>query len=123
MGEAAVLKVSLARPRERSAAGQAFDARGARGVPTGVCACGEDLVVADAWNHRVLIWHRAPRGSHAAADVARGQADLHGGPINRGADRPAANRLRWPDAPAIAGDTAIVVDSGNNRVLLRDLRR
>ena len=55
-------------------------------VPTGVCACGDGLAVADAWNHRVLIWHLAPRSSRQPADVVLGQADMSSGLINRGLD-------------------------------------
>ena len=33
----------------------------------------------------------------------------------------ARDSLCWPSAPASAGNTAVVVDSGNNRVLLWDL--
>ena len=29
-------------------------------VPTGICPLGGGLAVADAWNHRVLIWRRCP---------------------------------------------------------------
>ena len=89
-------------------------------VPTGVCACGEGLAVADAWNHRVLVWFRAPRHSHQAADAVLGQADLHGGLINRGADRPAANTLYWPYGLHWDGARLWVADTGNRRVLRYD---
>lgn len=89
-------------------------------VPTGVCAIGDGLAVADAWNHRVLIWHRAPRSSHAPADVVLGQADLHGGLINRGADRPAADTLYWPYGVHWDGTRLWVADTGNRRVLRFD---
>ena len=89
-------------------------------VPTGVCACGEGLAVADAWNHRVLVWHRAPRRSHQPADVVIGQAELSGGLINRGADRPAADTLYWPYGVFWDGARLWVADTGNRRVLRYD---
>ena len=55
-------------------------------VPTGVCAGDGVLAVADAWNHRVLIWHGYPDASNRPADVVLGQADFSGGLANRGAD-------------------------------------
>lgn len=86
-------------------------------VPTGICACGEGLVVADAWNHRVLIWLRAPRSSHQPADIVLGQADFSGGEINRGHDRPAADSLYWPYGVHWDGMSLWVADTGNRRVL------
>lgn len=89
-------------------------------VPTGLCACGEALALADAWNHRVLIWHRAPRASHRAADVVLGQADLSSGAINRGLDRPRADTLYWPYGVHWDGARLWVADTGNRRVLRFD---
>lgn len=86
-------------------------------VPTGVCACGEGLAVADAWNHRVLIWHRAPRASHRSADVVLGQADAQSNAINRGLDRPRADTLYWPYGVFWDGARLWVADTGNRRVL------
>ena len=90
-------------------------------VPTGVCACGDEgLAVADAWNHRVLIWHRAPRASHRPADVVLGQADTRSNQINRGADRPGADTLYWPYGVFWDGARLWVADTGNRRVLRFD---
>lgn len=86
-------------------------------VPTGVCACGPGLAVADAWNHRVLIWHTAPRDSHVGADVVLGQADFAGGHINRGADHPSPSTLYWPYGVDWDGVNLWVADTGNRRVL------
>lgn len=46
-------------------------------VPTGICATEQGLIVADAWNHRVLIWRTRPEASHVPADLVLGQADFH----------------------------------------------
>ncbi len=89
-------------------------------VPTGVCACGAGLAVADAWNHRVLIWHESPRASAQPADVVLGQADAAAGHINRGADRPRADTLYWPYGVHWDGARLWVADTGNRRVLRFD---
>lgn len=89
-------------------------------VPTGICAVGDGLAVADAWNHRVLIWLRSPASSHQAPDVVLGQADLDSGGINRGCDGPAADTLYWPYGVHFDGERLWVADTGNRRVLRWD---
>jgi hypothetical protein len=88
-------------------------------VPTGVAAGDGVLAVADAWNHRVLIWHGLPEKSRPA-DVALGQADFAGGLANRGADSPAADTLNWCYGVTIADRRLFVADTGNRRVLIWD---
>lgn len=89
-------------------------------VPTGVAACDGILAVADAWNHRVLIWHGYPDTSNRPADVVLGQADFAGGLANRGANAPRADTLNWCYGVAIANGNLIVADTGNRRVLIWD---
>ena len=55
-------------------------------VPTGICACGEGMAVADAWNHRVLIWRQTPTDNHVPADVVLGQVDFVQNLPNRGGE-------------------------------------
>ena len=54
-------------------------------VPTGVAATRDILAVADAWNHRVLIWHGLPERSRPA-DVVLGQVDFSATQANRGGE-------------------------------------
>lgn len=89
-------------------------------VPTGICALGEGLAVADAWNHRVLIWHRAPTRANQPADVVLGQPDFAANAINRGRDAPDADSLYWPYGVAFDGTRLWVADTGNRRVLRWD---
>lgn len=89
-------------------------------VPTGLCACGDGLAVADAWNHRVLIWHRRPTCSQQPADVVLGQPDFDGCDANRGAAAPEADTLFWPYGVAWDGERLWVADTGNRRVLRWD---
>jgi hypothetical protein len=87
-------------------------------MPTGVAACDGVLAVADAWNHRVLIWHGYPEDSNQPADVVLGQAEFTGGIANRGANAPTGATLNWCYGVAIADGRLIVADTGNRRVLV-----
>lgn len=90
-------------------------------VPTGITTCGPTgagLAVADAWNHRVLIWHTRPTQSHQPPDLVLGQADFTSGESNRGADHPGASTLFWPYCVAWDGARLWVADTGNRRVLM-----
>ncbi|HIC79915.1 MAG TPA: hypothetical protein EYH07_07020 [Kiloniellaceae bacterium] len=99
------------------------NAKGAAGaetlnVPTGICAWGAGLAVADAWNHRVLLWRETPRDSHQPADIVLGQDSPAGMLANRGAERPGAATLHWPYGVADLDGRLLVADSGNRRVLI-----
>lgn len=90
-------------------------------VPTGITACspsGTGLAVADAWNHRVLIWHEAPRGSRVAPDLVLGQSDFGAAASNRGAAQPDAASLFWPYGLHWDGARLWVADTCNRRVLM-----
>ena len=89
-------------------------------VPTGVAVSNGVLAVADAWNHRVLIWHGLPTRSNQPADVVLGQADFSGGLANRGTDSAKADTLNWCYGVTIADGRLLVADTGNRRVLLWD---
>ncbi|WP_244500130.1 hypothetical protein [Methyloceanibacter superfactus] len=78
------------------------------------------LAVADAWNHRVLIWHGLPEETNRPADVVLGQADFSGALANRGTDRPDADTMFWCYGVAIIGGRLMVADTGNRRVLVWD---
>jgi len=86
-------------------------------VPTGIAATKTILAVADAWNHRVLIWHGLPETGNQPADVVLGQADFGSMLANRGGE-PGANTLNWCYGVTIAGPRLIVCDTGNRRVLV-----
>jgi hypothetical protein len=86
-------------------------------VPTGVAAGGGALAVADAWNHRVLIWHGVPRDNQPA-DVVLGQASGSACLPNRGAGRAGADTLHWCYGVAICDGKLWVADTGNRRVLM-----
>jgi hypothetical protein len=89
-------------------------------VPTGVAAADGVLAIADAWNHRVLIWFGYPERSTRPADVVLGQRNFNGLLANRGNDTAAANTLNWCYGVAIADGRLYVADTGNRRVLVWD---
>ncbi|MCU0618450.1 MAG: hypothetical protein MUF21_04785 [Gemmatimonadaceae bacterium] len=93
--------------------------RGTLHYPSGVWTDGRRLAVADAWNHRVLLWHDLPRATGAPADVVLGQGDGAGArPNRRGVgSAAAADRLYWPYGVCGEGDALWVADTGNRRVL------
>lgn len=86
-------------------------------VPTGVAAREGVLAVADAWNHRVLIWHGYPSRSNQPADVVLGQADFSCGLANRGSSTASAESLNWCYGVALSDGALYVADTGNRRVL------
>jgi sugar lactone lactonase YvrE len=85
--------------------------------PEAVLVVDRRLYVADAGNHRVLLWNTLPTRDGQPADAALGQPDLASNAANRGASTPTARSLLFPVAlwPSAAG--VYVADSGNNRVL------
>lgn len=97
---------------------------GTLNCPTGVAAADGILAVADAWNHRVLIWNGYPTTSNQPADVVLGQADFISGLANRGCATPGRDTLNWCYGIALYEGRLIVSDTGNRRVLVwNDLPR
>lgn len=85
-------------------------------LPTGVIVHDNQLVVADAWNHRLLVWDQVPTISDTPPDRILGQASSDEIDENRGG---ACGPLGfyWPFGVAMVGDTFYVADTGNRRVL------
>ncbi len=77
------------------------------------------LIVADAWNHRVLIWPSIPTVHSQPADVVVGQENFTNTKPNRagiGAD-PGADTLYWPYGVWSQNNCLWIADTGNRRVL------
>lgn len=80
---------------------------------------GTYLVVADSGNNRVLIWNSLPTNNTTAPNVVLGQNDLTTGVANfPDGSTVSASNLSNPTAAVIANGYLIVVDKGNNRVLI-----
>lgn len=87
--------------------------------PSGIWSDGQKLIVADAWNHRVLIWHELPKEDGQPADVVVGQPDFSSNQPNvKGISNPPdAASLNWPYGVFSDGKHLWVADTGNRRVL------
>jgi hypothetical protein len=92
------------------------DTTGGMNLPTGVGVINGRLVVADAWNHRILAWDDVPTASNSQPTYVLGQADLVGVEPNRGA-APTLSSLYWPFGFGVVADVFWVADTGNRRVL------
>lgn len=87
-------------------------------VPTGICVCDSGLAVADAWNHRILIWHKLPEDSNVPADLVLGQANFTDNEPNRGKQLADANTMHWPYGVFYHQGQLFVADTGNRRLLI-----
>ena len=87
--------------------------------PSGIWSDGQRLIVADAWNHRVLIWSTFPTHNGQAADVVLGQPGFEQNDPNiEGLSRPpSAQSLYWPYGVYSDGQRLWIADTGNRRVL------
>lgn len=100
---------------EGAQAGGRGPANGLR-LPTGVLVHQGRLVVADAWNHRVLIWNAVPQRNDVAPDVIIGQAESTSVTENRGGECGPLG-FYWPFGVSIVDGNLYVADTGNRRVL------
>ncbi len=85
-------------------------------LPTGVAVLDGDLVVADAWHHRLLAYRGIPEENFAAPVRILGQEDPHAVEPNRGGE-PSLQTLYWPFGFAVVAGNFWVADTGNRRVL------
>ncbi|MBU6342242.1 MAG: hypothetical protein KGS48_12170, partial [Bacteroidetes bacterium] len=107
-----------------SSAGTGRNAGGSVGpdtlqYPSGIWSNGQKLIVSDAWNHRILIWHAMPTRHGQAADVVLGQANFEENQPNRrgpGAT-PGPDTLNWPYGVFSNGEQLWIADTGNRRIL------
>jgi hypothetical protein len=91
-----------------------MSARGFRGS-NGIASDGTHLVVADRFNHRVLIWNTFPSQNFVPADVVLGQPDFTTNESNTGGI--SATSLTEPMV-WIGGGKLFVADRSNFRVLI-----
>ena len=87
--------------------------------PSGIWSDGEKLMIADAWNHRVMIWLKLPTKDGQAADVVIGQKDFESNDPNiEGISHPpSAQSLNWPYGVFSDGQQLWIADTGNRRIL------
>ena len=86
-------------------------------VPCGVAVENGVLVVADTWNHRILLWRSCPEDHNVPADLVLGQNDFATVEANRGG-APGPDTLNWCYGVALIDGRLIAADTGNRRVLV-----
>lgn len=88
--------------------------------PSGIWTDGNKLIVCDAWNHRVLIWHEMPTQNGQPADIVVGQPDFTSNEPNvKGiGNDPTAQSLNWPYGCYVHNGKLFIADTGNRRVLV-----
>ncbi len=87
--------------------------------PSGIWTDGHKLFVADAWNHRVLLWLEFPKRHGQPADVVLGQRDFTTNLPNADGMTAIPNNstLYWPYGLHSDGTSLWIADTGNRRVL------
>ncbi len=88
------------------------------GAARAMATDGTHFVVADASNHRVLVWNGVPAAS-GPADFVLGQSSATTNIANQGGSVSAFN-MNAPAGVAIADDKLFVADTSNHRVLVFD---
>lgn len=92
--------------------------------PTSAWTDGNQIIVYDAGNARVLIWSQIPVSNYKAADVVIGQPTMTSASPNGGSDGVSTHGFagqsfgELPAGLSSNGDALAVADPGNNRVLL-----
>lgn len=87
--------------------------------PSGIWSNGKVVLVADAWNHRVLVWHGFPAKNGQPADTVIGQPDFTSNlPNVKGiGSGPSTRSLNWPYGVFSDGKSMWIADTGNRRIL------
>lgn len=86
--------------------------------PSDVFYDGDRLYVADAENHRIMVWNALPTENHAPADVFIGQTSGSTGSSNAGGSTANAVGLAGPLEIAVAYGSLFVADAINVRVVV-----
>ena len=81
--------------------------------PMSATTDGQRLIISDLGNNRILIYNAIPTQSGAAADVVVGQPDFSGSAAGN-----TATSLNFPRYAYLDGQRLLIVDSGNNRILI-----
>jgi hypothetical protein len=75
------------------------------------------LIVADASNHRVLIWNAVPTTNGSVADIVIGQSNFTIGSANAGGSANAST-VSSPAGLFVSNGKLFVSDTGNHRILV-----
>ena len=83
-------------------------------MPCGVWIWKGKLIVADAWNHRILIWNEIPKENGKRADIIVGQESFKDTEPKKGFS---AKGFFWCYGVCMHRDYLLVCDTGNRRVV------
>lgn len=86
--------------------------------PTGVWSNGTRLYVADAGNHRVMVWDQFPTSNGAACDFVLGQTSFTANTANAGGANANAIGLQTPYKAIEVAGSLFIADSVNHRVVV-----
>lgn len=86
--------------------------------PTGVWSNGTRLYVADAGNHRVMVWNQFPTSNGAPCDFVLGQTSFTANTANAGGATANAIGLQTPYKAIEANNALFIADSVNHRVVV-----
>jgi len=86
-------------------------------MPYACAALADGIAVADTANSRLLGFEQGDIFKDGAARWLSGQPDFHAKGDNRW-QAPVRDSLCWPYGLTSCGDTLVIADSGNNRVML-----
>jgi hypothetical protein len=85
-------------------------------LPTGVLVVADQLLVCDAWHHRILIWDTIPTRNNTPPSAVIGQPNHATTEPNRG-QAISASGFYWPYGIGWVQGWLWVTDTGNRRVL------
>jgi hypothetical protein len=85
--------------------------------PHGIATAGEAVLVSDAGNNRIMVWHSLPQTNGVACDFVLGQADMAGLDHNQAAYYPTAGTLNMPYGVAVYDKRLVVADTANSRLV------
>jgi hypothetical protein len=86
-------------------------------APDGLTVAGGKLLVTDADNYRLLVWDTLPASSQVAANLVLGQPNFTTSVYNNGNGTPSATNVGLPVASIVSGNSLLVADLTNGRVL------
>ena len=88
-------------------------------LPESIWAVKGKLIVADTFHHRVLIWDTIPSEYNTPANLVLGQLDFdHCTPNNGSTNSPTSQTLNDPAGVWSDGQRLVILDRGNNRILI-----
>lgn len=109
----------IGQPDLRSRSDHGGEVPSARGLrwPHDLCMWGEELIIADAGDNRLLRFRGVPERDHEAAAGVLGQADFASVDHNRTRYWPTAATLNMPYGVDVLGEWLLCADTANSRLV------